>query len=152
MSRHTLILNGANRDRAVAGVRAAPAGYVLELREATRSDLQNAALWSLLAQVARQRPTHNGVRMDRENWKSVFMQALGVELTMLPNLDCTGYFVAGHRSSKLTKGEFADLLTLILAWCAKEGLVIEHFDEPEQVSSAARAPATAKNGAGEAVA
>lgn len=104
-------------------------GMVLEVREAKRTDDQNSALWGLLAQIAKQRPTHNGVKMTAELWKCVFMQALGMEMTFLPTLDGTGMFPMGLRSSKLTKGEFSDLLELILAWCASEGLAVEHFDE-----------------------
>jgi hypothetical protein len=131
MSRHVLTLSRRNRELAVQGVRRAPDGYVLELREAKRSDPQNSALWGLLNQVQRQRPTHNGVPMTPDLWKATFMDALGVEIAYLPKLDGPGYFPAGHRSSKLTKGEFAGLLTLILAWCAQEGLTVEHFDDAE---------------------
>jgi len=34
----------------------------------------------------------------------------------------------GLRSSKLTKREFSDLIELILAWCAENGVEVEHFD------------------------
>lgn len=129
MSRHFLTLTRHNRDKAHKGVSAAPDGWVLELREAKRSDPQNAAMWGLLHQIQKQRPTHNGVRMTPEIWKAVFLQALGAEMTMIPTLDGDGYFPIGHRSSVLTKGQFADLLTLILAWAAREGLEIQHFDE-----------------------
>jgi hypothetical protein len=117
--------------RAVArrAIDKAPEGYVCEVREAKRSDPQNSAMWSLLGQIAKQRPTHNGARMTPELWKAVFMQALGSEMVMMPTLDGDGFFPLGHRSSALTKGEMADLITLILAWTAREGLTIRHFDE-----------------------
>lgn len=129
MSRHIITLTSHNRPVAHRGVDKAPDGWTLELREAKRSDEQNRALWGLLGQIQKQRPKHNGVRMTTELWKEVFMQALGVEMLMLPTLDGDGYFPLGHRSSKLTKSEFANLLTLMLAWCAKEGLTVEHFDD-----------------------
>jgi hypothetical protein len=129
MTRHILTLTKGNRAKAVQGVVKAPDGYVLELREPKRSDEQNAALWGLLNQIQRQRPTHNGVKMTPELWKTVFMDALGAEMRMLPKLDGDGFFPIGHSTSRLTKGEFADLLTLMLAWCAREGLRVEHFDE-----------------------
>ena len=129
MSRHIITLNRANRATAHRGVDKAPDGWVLELREAKRSDAQNAALWSLLGQIQKQRPIHNGVRMDRDLWKVVFLDALGAEMRLIPKLDGDGFFPAGHRSSQLTKGEFIALIELILAWTAREGLQIEHFDD-----------------------
>lgn len=129
MSRHVLTLTRTNRAKAVEGVLRAPDGYVLELREARRTDDQNRALWGLLNQIQKQRPTHNGMKMTSDTWKAVFMHALGVEMVFLPTLDCDGVFPMGHRSSQLTKAEFAGLLELMLAWAAKEGLAIEHFDE-----------------------
>ena len=129
MSRLVVILRSP-RDRALArqAVDRAPPGYTIDIRETKRSDDQNRALWSLLTQITRQRPTHNGVKMDQEMWKAVFMNALGVEMKIMPNLDGNGFFPIGHRSSQLTKSEFADLLTLMLAWAAREGLEIRHFD------------------------
>lgn len=136
MSRHFLTLTKANRQKAVQGVLAAPDGYVLELREPKRTDDQNAALWGLLNQIQRQRPTHNGVRMTPDLWKHVFMDALGSEMALLPKLDGDGFFPIGHRSSRLTKGEFANLLTVILAWTAREGLTVEHFDDGQGAGGA----------------
>lgn len=131
MTRHILKLTAGNRSLAVQGVQRAPDGWTLELRSPKRTDDQNRAMWGLLNQIARQRPTHNGVRMTPETWKAVFMQALGAEMVFVPTLDGTAMFPLGHRSSLLTKAEFAALLELMLAWSAQQGLSIEHFDEPE---------------------
>lgn len=131
MTRHILTLTRGNRSLAKTGVDRAPDGYVMELREAKRSDPQNSALWGLLHQIQRQRPTHNGVRMSPDLWKAVFMDALGAEMRMLPKLDSDGFFPIGHSTSRLTKGEFADLLTVMLAWCARSGVTVEHFDGAE---------------------
>ena len=130
MSRHLLTLTKANRALAKQGIDRAPDGYVLELREPKRSDEQNRALWSLLNQIHRQRPEHNGIRMTPELWKATFMDALSSEMTLMPKLEGNGYFPM-HSTSRLTKGEFAGLLTVMLAWAAREGLQIEHFDEED---------------------
>ena len=102
--------------------------WVMELRPAKRTDEQNRALWGLLGQIQKQRPTHNGVKMTPELWKAVFMDAWGAEVSFLPKLEGDGMFPAGHRSSQLTKAEFVDLIEFILAWTAREGLTIHHFD------------------------
>lgn len=108
-------------------------GKVMEIRDAKRTDAQNAALWSLLGQIQKQRPVHNGVQMTPELWKAVFMQAAGQEIVFVPTLEGAGMFPLGLRSSKLTKPEFSALIECILAWTASQGLEIEHFDgEPER--------------------
>lgn len=137
MTRYTLPLTPGNRSDAHAWVDRALAlwkpgqAWVMELREAKRTDDQNRALWGALGQIVRQRPVHNGVQMDAELWKAVFMQAAGHEIVFIPNLECTGVFPIGLRSSRLTKSQFSDLLEFILAWCAREGIEIKHFDESE---------------------
>ena len=134
MSRHCLKLTRHNRNLAIRGVQNAKDGWLLEIREPTRSTEQNSALWSLLSQVAKQRPIHNGVKMSAELWKAVFMDAWGAEVKFLPKLEGDGMFPAGHRSSHLTIGEMASLIEFILAWTAREALTIKHFDEQEQAA------------------
>jgi hypothetical protein len=135
VTRYVLPLTPATKATAHAWVDRAvsqhqPGGaWTMEVRAAKRTDEQNAALWGLLSQVQRQRPTHNGVAMTADLWKAVFMQAAGAEITFIPTLEGNGMFPLGLRSSRLTKAEFADLLEFILAWCAREGLTVEHFEE-----------------------
>ncbi len=129
MGRHILTLTQHNRAKAVEGVVKAPNGYVLELREPTRSLEQNSALHGLITQIMRQRTHHNGLRMDMRKWKGVFLQALGEEVEFIPTLDGDGVFPLGLSTRELSKARFADLIELILAWCAREGLTVEHFDD-----------------------
>jgi hypothetical protein len=134
--RHTLKLVPANRAKAVQGVDAAIVKgvaeggkpWTLELRERTRTDDQNDALHGLIDQILKQRPHLCGVKMDKVRYKAVFMQALGHELVMLPTLDGSGFFPLGLSTSKLTVSEFTDLIEFVLAWCAEQGLTVEHFD------------------------
>ncbi len=88
-----------------------------------RSVPQNAKLYAMLTEVAEQKPTHNGVKMDPMKWKAVFMQALGSYVEMLPSLEGDTWFPLGHRSSELSRGEMADLITLIQAWGDQNGVV-----------------------------
>lgn len=143
MPRHLLKLTREQRSVAVARIDAAilrgsEAGraWVMEVRESTRTDDQNKALWGLIGQIMKQRPIHFGVKMTPELYKAVFMDAWGAEVTFLPKLDGDGMFPAGHRSSQLTVPEFADLLESILAWAAKEGLTIRHFGDEAQEQAA----------------
>lgn len=132
--RHTLILTRLNRMDAHRGVDAAVnrslhgRPWVLELREAKRSDEQNNAIHGLIDQILKQRPHHCGLAMSKESYKAIFMHALGQELKMLPTLAGDGMFPLGLSTSKLTVTEGSDLIEFMLAWCAREGLEIEHFD------------------------
>ena len=111
--------------------------WLLEIREPKRTDEQNAAMWSLLAQITKQRPVHNGRAMTSDLWKSVFMDALGHEVDYVGSLDGSRIFPLGHRSSNLTKSQMSDLLELMLAWCATNGLTIQHFDAANDDRAAA---------------
>lgn len=126
-----IIRTPQDRGRAVRWVEQAPVGTVVEFKQKGRTGDQNSAMWSLLTQINKQRPVHNGVRMSAVLWKAVFMQALGAELVMLPTLEGGGLFPFGHRSSKLTVAEMGDLIELMLAWAATEGLTVQHFDGPQ---------------------
>jgi hypothetical protein len=108
---------------------------VVEFKDKKRSTEQNGAMWSLLGQIARQRPTHNGVKMSAGTWKAVFMEALGAEITWLPKLDEPGMFAFGHRSSQMTIAQMSDLIELMLSWSATQGLEIEHFDGDAQAAA-----------------
>ena len=140
MTSHPLPLTPGNRKRAHAWVDRALSlfkpgqAWVMELREAKRTDDQNRALWGALGQIVRQRPVHNGVQMDAETYKALFLHALGHEVRFVPTLDGSSMLPLGLRSSKLTKAEFADLLTLIIAWCDQNGVKLEHFDEMEEAA------------------
>lgn len=123
-----IIRTNADRQRAALWASKAPNGTVVEFKQKHRSNDQNAAMWSILTQINKARPHHNGVKMSAVLWKAVFMQALGVELVMLPTLDGDGLFPFGHRSSKLTVSQMSDLITLMLAWATSHGIEIKHFD------------------------
>jgi hypothetical protein len=132
--RPTITLTPGARDQAHAWVEKAlrlwqpGAAWVMELRPARRSDAQNVALWSLLGQIVKARPVHNGVQMDAETYKCLFLAALGREVRFVPTLDGSSMLPLGLRSSKLTKAEFSDLIELILAWCAANDIAVRHFD------------------------
>ena len=142
-ARNLLRLTPGRRDEAHAWVEKAlrlfepGKPYLLEIKEPKRSDEQNAALHGLIGQIMKQRPVQNGVRMDMALWKASFMQALGEEVRFVPTLGGDGVFPIGLSTSALSKSRFSELIEFVLAWCALEGLTVEHFDEaPEQARAA----------------
>ena len=132
MSRALVILNRASdRERVQAWAAKAPWGTRVTFQEAKRTSDQNARMWAMLTEVARQLKWH-GQRLSADDWKLVFLSALKQELRIVPNLDGTGFVQLGRSSSSLSVGEMADLMDLIAAFGAREGVT---FAEPERVAA-----------------
>lgn len=129
MSRAVVILNRASdRERVQAWAAKAPWGTRVTFQEAKRTSDQNARMWAMLTEVARQVKWH-GQRLSADDWKLVFLSALKQELRIVPNLDGTGFVQLGRSSSSLSVGEMADLMDLIAAFGAREGVT---FNTTEQ--------------------
>lgn len=120
--RFTTPLNPRTRSLAAERLAKAPDGWVMELRDRTRSTEQNSALWAALSDVSVQVEWH-GVRLSPEDWKLVFMDALNQEMRLVPNVSGTGFINLGRSSSKLTKQEFSDLIELVRAFGSERGVV-----------------------------
>lgn len=125
MARYALTLNNrSNVEKAKAWLnRAAALAWRVEFKEPKRSDLQNDRMWEMLGRISR-RMTINGRQFEPDQWKCIFMKQMGKEATFLPTLDGESFFPTGFRSSDLSKGEMAELQTLMEAWCAEQGVDI----------------------------
>ena len=122
MTKHLLILaNDKVREKAVTWVQRLPQGTRVEFSEPRRTADQNAKLWALLGDVSRHHE-HGGRRYDPEDWKCLFMLALGKELRFAPSLDGKGFVPLSTRSSKLSKAEMAELIEYILCFCAENSI------------------------------
>ena len=129
MSRAVVILGlQGERKRAAEWCMQAPAGTTVEFKESKRTTEQNARMWAMLTDVARQLPWH-GVRLTAEDWKLIFMDGLNQEMRLVPNLNGNGFINLGRSSSKLTKAEFGDLMTLIEEFGARHSVV---FHDPAE--------------------
>lgn len=130
MSRATVILTDrSTRDRVCRWAQTAPSGTRVEFKEVKRSLEQNARMWAMLTDVARQ-ATHMGRRYTPDEWKVLFLHALGKEMTFLPALDGTTFVPYGQHSSDLGKSEMTALIDLIFAWGAEHGVTF-HDDRKE---------------------
>ena len=128
MSRATLILtNRLTREKAKRWIDAAPLNTRLEFKASKRTLPQNDRMWAMLTDIAQQKPWH-GVRLSPDDWKLIFLDALKRELRIVPNIDGTGFVNLGRSSSDLSKQEMSDLMELIAAWAAQNGVVLaEHL-------------------------
>jgi len=127
MSSATIRLTGQRqRDWAKRQVDLAPDGYVVKIAAETRRDAQNRKLWPMLGDIQKQVPGFETYSLD--DIKNRFMNALGVEMRFLPELEGQGMFPVGLKSSALTVQQFAGLIELIYAFGAKHDV---RWSEPQ---------------------
>lgn len=123
----TIFLRGdTQRHFAKRKIDEAPADYVVVIKEPTRSDDQNAKLWPMLQDVARQVDWY-GTKLADHEWKDVFTASLR-KSKVTPGLD-GGFVVLGQKTSTMTKREFSDLLELMYAFGAEKGVI---WSEPKE--------------------
>ena len=122
MSRALLRIDGpVTRARAMRLMERVPEGTRVEFKGGRRTLPQNAKLWAALTEVARQKTWHD-IKLAANDWKLIFLDALKREVRIVPNLDGTGFVNLGRSSSDLSKEEMGELLELITAWGAQNGV------------------------------
>jgi len=126
MKRLFVLSHETARRNALEAIKTAPAGFVVTVGEPTRSLDQNARLWALLKDISEQVDWY-GKRLTPTDWKHVFSASLK-KLTVVPNLDGTGFVALGMATSRMSKRELGDLMELISAFGAERGVV---WTEPE---------------------
>jgi hypothetical protein len=125
MSRAVIVMTDtATRQRAAAWCLKAPPGCRVEFREAKRTTDQNARMWAMLTEVARQVEWH-GLKLSADDWKLIFMSGLNQEMRLVPNIEGTGFVNLGRSSSALSKAEMGELMDLIEAFGAQHGVVFQ---------------------------
>ncbi|MEJ7932556.1 recombination protein NinB [Ramlibacter sp. AN1015] len=100
----------------------APDGYAVTVAPLTRSIEQNAKLWALLHEVSEQVEWY-GKRLTPEDWKHLFSASLR-KLSVVPNLDGTGFVALGLSTSRMSRAELSELIELIHAFCAERGVAL----------------------------
>jgi hypothetical protein len=121
----------ADRQKVCKWVMNVDAGTRVELKEAKRTDDQNSKFWAMLTEVSQQILWH-GQKLNTEDWKLVFLDALKRELRIVPNITGNGFVNLGRSSSDLTKAEFSDLIEIIHAFGAEHG--VQFQDDKEQAA------------------
>lgn len=114
------LVHDTARRLAAAQCGLAPDGYIVEIKPPTRSLEQNARLWAMLTDVSRQVDWY-GRKLSQEEWKIVFTASMKKQ-DVVPGLD-GGFVAMGQSTSKMTKSELGDLMTLIEAFGAQHDVV-----------------------------
>ena len=124
MSRALIILAGdRERAKAINWIATAPVNTRLEFKAPRRSLPQNDRMHAMLTQIASQVPIWGGVKVGKDDWKFIFLDALKRELRLVPNLEGTGLVnLSGRSSSDLTKEEMSGLIEMIHKFAAEKGL------------------------------
>jgi len=127
-----LLTSELARRRAAYALDSAPEGAVCVIRPKTRSLQQNAHLWALLDDIARQVDWPvNGVaqKLSPDDWKAIFTASLREENRLAQGLR-GGSVLLGASTRKMTVAEMGELITLMQAFGAERGV---RFSAPGEV-------------------
>jgi len=128
MSRNAIILQSkSDRERASAWIANAPTGTTVEFRGPRRNCDQNALMWSLLGQISKQVKWH-GQHLTAEDFKDLCSASLRRYQTV-PGIDQNTVVPLGMRTSQMTKEEMTQLIELIIAFGAEQGVKFREFAE-----------------------
>lgn len=102
------------------------------MNEPRRSMDQNALMWALLTDISKQViwPVDGEmVKLDKEDWKAVISAGLKRTQRIAKGIE-GGFVMLGASTSKMSKAEMADLITLIEAFGSQQGV---RFSAPERM-------------------
>lgn len=97
------------------------------IRPEKRSDQANARMWVLLDALSKQVNWH-GQHLTSDEWKDVMTAALKRQ-KVVPGID-GGFVVLGQRTSRMTRGEMAELQDLIENFGVQQGVDFGEVLEP----------------------
>lgn len=95
---------------------------VLSLTEETRSNEQNAKMWSCLGEIANQVNWY-GQKLTAEEWKWVLSASLKKQRAV-QGID-GGFVVLGQSTSKMTIAEMSEMIELAVAFGAQQGVIFK---------------------------
>lgn len=127
MKGQTMILSGHSRHRAKALIDRAPDGFVLNIKQPTRTSAQNNLMWQFLSDISRAKP--EGRTLTADVWKALFMHALDHSTRFEMALDGKGMVPVGFRSSRLSKEQMSDLIEVIREYAARHDINLDTHDE-----------------------
>jgi len=131
MSRATLVLASPElRAKAIRWIEKLPQWTRVEFKAPKRTLPQNDKMWAMLTEVAEQLPWH-GMRISAHDYKLIFLDGLKREMRIVPNMNGDGFVNLGRSSSDLGVPEMADMIELIGAFGASNGVKFNDFLSPE---------------------
>lgn len=116
------------RDYARGAINGAPDGYLVTIQPPKRSMVQNAKMWAMLSDIAKQVIWH-GLKLSSEDWKDVLSGSLRKEIRTVPNVEGNGLVVLGMRTSQMSIGEMNELIEFIYAFGASKDVKWSESEE-----------------------
>lgn len=117
-----------DRQRVLDWITRAPLESRVEMNGPRRTKSQNDRMWAMLTDIVAQKKTCQGRTFDTNQWKAMFMEALGHEQETLPRLNGNGFFAVETSTSKLSTSEMSDLIDFMFAWGAENDVI---WSDPE---------------------
>lgn len=122
----------ASRHAALEAVRNAPDEYVVTIQPPKRSMVQNAKMWAMLGDIAKQVVWY-GLTLSSDDWKDVLSASLRKEIRTVPNIDGNGLVVLGMRTSQMSVGEMNELIEFMYSFGAGKEV---KWSEPQEAPNA----------------
>lgn len=121
---HVVIKSKADREKLVRWINGVPDFTRVELKEPKRTLAQNDRFWAMLTDISTQAML-GGKRFTTDQWKVIFLHALGQEIQLLPSLDGAGFVPFGQSSSDLSVAEMTDIIELMFKFGAENGVTFQ---------------------------
>jgi hypothetical protein len=122
MAKRVILVGQSQRNYAKGLIDTAPVNAVVTIAEATRSNIQSAKMHAMIDYVAGQLKWH-GLSLTVDDWKLIFLNGLNAEIRIVPNWNGDGFVNLSRKTSHLTVAKMADMIELIYAYGAKNGVV-----------------------------
>lgn len=126
MKQKYTLAHATARQRAIDAVRAAPDGMVVEIRWPTRTLPQNSRMWGMLTDLSNQLRWCDR-DLSKKDWKCLLTADLKRHDTV-PGIS-GGFVVLGAYTSQMTVRDMSDLIELMFAFGAENG--VEWSDDDE---------------------
>lgn len=119
--KHVFYITDTNRKRVMRELYdSLPVGWKITITPPGRTLDQNAKLWPMLDDLAKQVVWY-GEKLDREDWKDVLTASLK-KYRVVPGIE-GGFVACGMHTSKMSKRDFSELIELIYAFGAEKNVV-----------------------------
>lgn len=122
-----VLIHDQARFNALEAIKNAPAGYEVTISEKTRSDAQNALLWPILKQFARQKAWKVNGKLEKltpEEWKDILTASFYQEVRYAESLSGGGLVILGARTSKMGKKTFSEFIEFCQSSAHHLGVVL----------------------------
>ena len=126
MKQRYIMAHETARCRAVDAVRNAPAGYVVEIKEPTRTLDQSAKFHAMCGDIARQKPFAGQMRKP-EQWKVLLVSGHAVATKqgseMVPGLEGE-WCNLRESTAKMSTKRMASLIEYVTAYCVENAIML----------------------------